>query len=382
MSLVHDVNGREPNVLEHAVAVQITVGKGAISGIAAARDGRRLLVTNYGGDSVSLIDTRTCREIETIAGLDEPFAIGIDETANRAYVTTVTPAYDVIQVVDLTTNSVVGSHAVALSISDLTVSADGKHVYASRNGAHGADLAVMDTATERFEVIGIANTPGTTTECVRVSPDGGRVYVGVNGPAGGQLVVIETGKSSETTSDRAERARWRRKVRQPAVPQHTTPRIISTIDVGTAVRDVAISPNGGLVYVASSGPDFAVLDVVDTRTNKITNTRKIGEITGVLTRLTIGADGRRAYLVSDDSVTMLCTLTQDVIDSVNVGTQPSCVVESSDGRYLYIADYSGAVTMAPIAEDTETGFEQIALESKRPADLIVPDMLQYDAALV
>lgn len=379
MSLERDVNGRDVEILEHPVAVQISVDQGPISGLTVSSDGRQLMVTNYGGDSVSIIDTRACREVDTIFGLHEPFAIDIDEAAKRAYVTTVTPAYDVIQVVDLTTNSVVGSHPVALSISDLAVSADGKHVYASRNGARSADVAVMDTTTEQFEIIGIAATPGTTTECVRVSPDGGRLYVGVNGPAGGQLVVIDTGKGPDAD---AGRTRWRRKAKQQATPHGSTPRILSTIDIGLAVRDVAVSPNGGLVYVASSGPDFAAVDVVDTRTDKITSTRKIGEITGLLTRLTVGADGRRAYLVSDDSVTMLCTLTQDVIDSVKVGTQPSCVVESSDGKYLYIADYSGAVTVAPIADNVDSGFEQSALESKRSADLFVPDLLQYDAALV
>ena len=106
----------------------------------------------------------------------------------------------------------------------------------------------------------------------------------------------------------------------------------------------------------------------------------------MLTRLTISGDGDRAYLVSHDNVTMLCTLTQDVIDSVNVATQPSCVVESPDGKYLYIADYSGAITIAPIAAGDESGFEQAALESKRSVDLFVPDLLQhdpqYDPALV
>jgi YVTN family beta-propeller protein len=393
-------NGRNIEVVEFdefevtPVAVQIPVNKGPISGIAASPDGRRLLVTNYGSDSVSVIDTDACRVVDTIAGVDEPFAIAVGG-ADRAYVSTVSPAYDAIQVIDLVTNTVVASHPVALSVSDLAVSADGKHVYTSRNSARGADVAVLDITADGVEVVDVtdlATTAGTTTECVRVSTDGGRLYVGVNGPSGGQLVVIDTGLAPEEAGGRS---RWRRKntnsgakSRSKAAQKNVAPSpkpgltVIGTVEIGLAVRDVAVSPNGGLVYVASSGPECAVIDVVDTRTNKITGTRKIAEVSGLITRLSLSGDGDRAYLVCDDSVTMLCTLTQDVIDFVNVATQPSCVVESRDGKYLYIADYSGAVTVAPVEANAEAVIEQAALESKRSVDLFVPDLLQYDAALV
>lgn len=402
MNLANKVSGRDIEVLEFgefgatAVAVQIAVKKGPISGIAVSPDGNRLMVTNYGSDSVSIIDTHACRVVDTIDSVDEPFAIALGGV-DRAYVSTVSTAYDAIQVIDLATNTVVASHPVALSVSDLTVSADGKYAFVSRNGARAADVAVLDTTTGRVDVIDIASVAGTTTECVRISPDGGRLYVGINGPAGGQLVVIDTGLAPESGG----RSRWRRKntkeaavsradtrtgtkakARTKAAPAEAKPNltVIDTIEIGLAVRDVAISPNGSLVYIASSGPEFAVIDVVDTRTNKITGTRKIAEVNGLITRLTLSGDGDRAYLVSDDAVTMLCTLTQDVIDSVDVATQPSCVVESRDGKHLFIADYSGAVTVAPIASGAD--IEQAALESKRSVDLFVPDLLQFDAALV
>lgn len=410
MSLMSKVTGRDVAILESPevidsqatpadpVAVQIRVNKGPISGIAASSDGRRLMVTNYGGNSISIIDPDICRVVGTIADVDEPFAIAMGAAAtHRAYVTAVSPAYDSIQVLDLTTNTVVATHPLALSVSDMTASADGTKVYASRNGARGADIAVLDTATGRVEVVDIATTAGTTTECVRVSPDGSHLYVGVNGPSGGRLIVIDTGMATEEETN-SGRSRWRRKntktpAKAPAKSKakgtqkaaKETPkpglRVVETIDIDLDVRDVAISPNGALVYVASSGPKFAVIDVIDTRTNKITSTRKIAEFSGLLTRLTISGDGERAYLVSDESVTILCTLTQDVIDTVSVATQPSCVVESPDGTHLYIADYSGAVTVAPIEANVESG-EPRAIEAKRSVDLFVPDLLQYDAALV
>lgn len=386
-----NVNGRDVEILEprdfDTVAVQIPVDKGPISGIVGSPDGSHLMVTNYGGDSVSIIDIAARRVVDTVADVQEPFAIAVGG-ADRAYVSTVSTAYDAVQVIDLASNTVVATHPLALSVSDLAVSADGKHVITSRNGVRGADVAVLDAATGQVRVIDIATTAGTTTECVRVSPDGGRAYVGVNGPSGGQLVIIDTGLAP--AESQGGRTRWGRKTTkntktrakgaEKAAKQAPKAGVIGTVEIGLAVRDVAISPNGALVYVASSGPEFAVLDVIDARTNKISGTRKIAEVNGLLTQLTLSGDGDRAYLVSGDSVTMLCTLTQDVIDSVTVVNQPSCVVESGDGEYLYIADYAGAVTVAPIAKGAD--IEQAALESKRSVDLFVPDLLQYDAALV
>ncbi|MGA7054135.1 MAG: YncE family protein, partial [Mycobacterium sp.] len=161
------------------------MNNGPISSIAASPDGARLMVTNYGRDSVSVIDTATCRVVETIAGVNEPFAIAMgSENADRAYVGTVSAAYDAIEVIDTSTNTVIATHPLALSVSDLVVGPDGTRVYTSRNGARGADIAVLDTTTDRIEVIelaelsGLVIAPGTTTECVRVSSDGGRLYVG------------------------------------------------------------------------------------------------------------------------------------------------------------------------------------------------------------
>ena len=388
-----DVNGREATEAQIVefdaapvapVAVEIAVNNGPISGIAVSPDGSRLMVTNYGRNSVSVIDTDTCRVIETVDGVDEPFAIAIGGPgANRAYVSTVSTAYDSIGVIDMSTNTVIATHPVALSVSDLAVGPEGKHVYASRNGAHGADVAVLDTTTDRVEVIELAAAPGTTTGCVRVSCDGSRAYVGTNGPAGGQLVVIGTDAQSDAVRD-GGRARWRRKRSAPSRDngQQTGLRVIDTIAIGLPVRDVALSPNGAIAYVASCGPEVGVVvDVIDTRTNKITDTRKIGEIGGILTGLTLSADGDRAYLVSDDRVTVLCTLTHDVLGTVGEVAQPSCVIESPDGKHLYIADYSGAVTVTPVASTTPLAIESAAHHSDVSAAWLMPDLMQYEPAL-
>jgi DNA-binding beta-propeller fold protein YncE len=124
-----------------------------------------------------------------------------------------------------------------------------------------------------------------------------------------------------------------------------------------------------------------VIDVVDTRTAKITATRKIGEIGGILTGLTLSGDGDRAYLVSDEGVTVLCTLTHDVVGTIGVADQPSCVVESADAKYLYIADYSGTVTVAPVASIVALGAETSVRESETPTEWVVPELPHWEPAL-
>lgn len=387
---------RVREVAPGAVLVEIPVNNGPISSIAASHDGKRLMVTNYGRDSVSVIDTDTYRVLETMEGVNEPFAIAVgSEDANRAYVSIVSAAYDSIGVIDLSTNMVIATHPLALSVSDLVVSPDGKHVYASRNGARGADVAVLDTEKERVEMIDLAhlsdlfNAPGTTAESVRVSCDGSRLYVGTNGAAGGQVVVIGTPEASDQDTDR-EGSRWRRKNSKKSSGSdrgHAGLRVIDTVQIGLPIRDVALSPDGVVAYVASYGAGLgAVVDVIDTRTNKIANTRKIGEMGGILTGLTLSGDGERAYLVSDHSVTVLSTLTFDVIGTLGVAMQPSCVVESPDGKCLYIADYSGTVTVAPIGSTIPSGappaIEGAAHQSDASSHWGIPELLlQYEPVL-
>lgn len=320
--------------------LEVAVHRGPISGLVTNSDGTRLMVANYGDDSVSVIDLGSYQVVETIDGLDEPFALAMSAAgADRVYVSTVSPGYDSIQVVDVPTGTVTATHPLALSVTDLAASPDGDRLYASRYGVRGPDVAVLDTATGRIDEIALPNRPGTTTECVRVGPGGDdRLYVATNGPAGGQLVVIGTRPGSDE-----RRVSWR--------PRSAAARrgagVIATVEIGLPIRDVALSPDGASAYVASCAPELgAVIDVVDTRTAKIVGTSKIGEL-GMLTRMTLSRDGERAYLVSDEGITVLCMLTHDVIGAVGIADQPSCVIESLDARRLYIADYSGKVTVAP-----------------------------------
>jgi YVTN family beta-propeller protein len=335
-----------------AVAAEIAVDRGAVSGIAVSPDGALLMVTHYGDDSVSLIDTANGAVAETVIDIDEPFAVAIaDKSTGRAYVSSASATYDSVLAFDTDVNRVVATYPLAHSITDLAVSPDGRRVYAGRTSGNSADVAILDTTTGADHAISIATTAGSIIECLRVSPDGRRLYVAANGPSGAELVVIDTRQN----------------------------RVLSTVEIGSPIRDIALSPDGATAYVGSCGPDFGtVLDIVDVRAKRaaaVTNTYKIGDIAGVLAQLTVSHNGERAYLVGDQSVTVLSTAKRDVIGSIVIGGQPSCAIESPDGKRLYIADYAGTVTVLGIAAATASA-DALASddEATSPHPWAVPDL--------
>jgi DNA-binding beta-propeller fold protein YncE len=309
-------NSSAENISGFAVIDKIVVQQRPVSGLAIGPDGK-LIVTHYGDDSFSMIDIRESAPVQTTVGVTEPFAVAVSDTPRgRAYISTVSAAYDSILAFDTATSRILASHPLAHSVADLAVSPDGRYVYASRTAAHGVDVAILDTETDSEDAIGIAADAGSTAGCLRVSPDGRLLFVAVNAPCAAGLVVIDTQSGQ----------------------------VRNSFEIGCPIRDIALTPDGATAYIASCGPDFGVvLDVLDIR-GAATDTYKLGEIAGLMTQLALSRDGKRAYLVGDAGVTVLSTATHDVIGTIALGAQPSCVTESWDGTRLYIADYAGGVT--------------------------------------
>lgn len=302
---------------QFTVTDEIATRRGAVTGIAVSPDGRVLTVAHHGDASISLIDTATGVARLTVIDVDEPLAVAM--SGRRAYVSSVSDAYDEVLAFDTDSEAIVASYPVAFGVTDLSVSGDGRFAFVGRTGADGAEVVIADTATGNKTSVTI---PAATVGRVRVSRDSRRLYVAANDAMTAQLFVVDIQRA----------------------------RIVDAVEIGSPIRDIAVSPDGAIAYVVSCGPDFGVvLDVVDTRNAAINATYKIGDAACTFAQLTLSRDGERAYLVGDEHVTVLSTATKDVLGTIVVGDAPSCAVESPDGERLYVADYAGTVTVLDIA---------------------------------
>lgn len=107
--------------------------------------------------------------------------------------------------------------------------------------------------------------------------------------------------------------------------------------------------------------------VVDPSTAKVTDTVTLG---GAPTQLSLSDDEARAYVVDYDRVIVLCTLTLDVVDALSVEARPSCVAHGADGSRLFVADYSGAVSVFSVESTIAMSYSQFLATD--PIALSVP----------
>jgi YVTN family beta-propeller protein len=303
-SQVNEVTTVGPDItFERGVALD----RGPIGDIAAGP--QCIVVTNFGDNSVSLLNAGTLAVEATIAVDGEPFATVV--TDDRAYVSTSSESFDAVSVIDTNTRAVIATYSLAFGVTALAISPDGKRIYAGRTGRDHVDVAVIDTTAERVGTIDIATGAGISIDSLDVDPSGKRLYVATTDARGGQLVVVDT----ETA--RVERTVW----------------------VGSPIRDLAFAD--GTAYVLTSDRTRGgVVSLIDLTTNRITDTIDLG---GAPTQMTLSPDKSRAYIVDYDQVVVLCTLSLEVVNTVTVTARPSCVAVSPEGDRLHVADYAGGV---------------------------------------
>jgi YVTN family beta-propeller protein len=293
----------------------VDVRRGAIGDIAATGDGT-IVVTNHGDDTVSLLDAGTLAVAGVVAVPGEPFAVVVAE--DRAYVSTTSERFDAVSVIDTHTQEIVATYTLALSVTSLAASPDGKRVYAGRTGDGYVDVVVVDTTAERVGTIDIGTGAGIGIDAVQVDPTGKRLYVATTDDRSSALVVIDI----------------------------ETARVQRTVAVGSPIRDIAIADDVAYVLISDRACGGAV-KVIDLSNGRITGTAELG--VGAPTQMVVSADKTRAYIVDYDNVTVLCTLTLKIVNRVNVDARPSCVAVDSEVSRLYVADFAGGVTELSVA---------------------------------
>ena len=210
----------------------------------------------------------------------------------------------------------------------VAITPDGSQVWVPSSVS--GTVSIIDAATDRIS--GSVTVP-QPPQYVAISPDGTRAYVTLNDPA--------------------------RKVNDVVVVAVATREVAATIPVGHTLYTLAISPDGGTLFV----PDHASSRVfaVDTVTNHV-----IGSF-GVPVAphgAAFTTNGNQAYVVSHESseVSVVDVEHRTITDILSVGASPAGIALAPDGRSLLTANYDAdAVSIVDTARADEVATVQVGL---------------------
>jgi YVTN family beta-propeller protein len=138
--------------------------------VATTPDGRYVLVSNWCGYNLSVIDRSTAREIRRIPLGPYPRGIAVTPDSRTAYVAVMGTSN--VAAIDLRTFAVSWIYGVGSGPRHLVISPDGRYVYATLNGA--GMIAKIDLTTRA--VVGRVNT-GVNPRSMAISADGTALYV-------------------------------------------------------------------------------------------------------------------------------------------------------------------------------------------------------------
>jgi len=143
----------------------------------------------------------------------------------------------------------------------------------------------------------------------------------------------------------------------------------TTIPVGDFPASVAVSPDGTTVYVTRILDD--TLSVIDTSTNTVIDTVTVGHRPD---SVAVSPDGTTVYTANslDDTLSVIDTSTNTVIATVTVGDDPDSVAVSPDGTTVYTANFSDD-TLSVIDAATKTVIGTVTVGDGPRSVAVSPD---------
>jgi YVTN family beta-propeller protein len=309
----------------NTVIATIAVGSGPYGGIAVSPEGDFVYVSNYGSDSVSVIDTSSHDVVDTITVGDGPIALSM--TSDGAFVYVNNYLARTVSVIRTEDNTVIGDPiGVGTYPYAISMAPHGDHDYAYVTNYGSGSVSVIDTSTHSF----IENiTVGPSPWGVSLTRDGAFAYVA---HYGGSVSVIDT-----STHD-----------------------VVDTITVGGAISGISVTPDGTHAYVTNYGSGS--VSVIDTSTHEVVVTVSVGNGPD---GIAMTPNGAYVYVNNylDDTVSIIQTSGNTVIDAdpstveidpTEVGDEPRRgIAVSSDGKRVYVGNYvSNSVSVIGISDVT------------------------------
>ena len=129
------------------------------------------------------------------------------------------------------------------------------------------------------------------------------------------------------------------------------------IDVGLFPQSLAVTPDGGQVWVAETGPQTSPsspsgLAVISTASNSVVTRLPLR---GAPSQVAFSPAGDRAYVTTSDGVWVFSTTTRRPVRLIRGLGDPRSVAVSPDGKTVYVTDTDGnAVSVIDAATDRVT----------------------------
>jgi YVTN family beta-propeller protein len=261
-----------------------------------------LLVANKHSNTLSYINPKTFKIIETIPTGPNPHEIIVTPDQRFAYLSSYEPPGNTISVIDLlkrkqikqiNTGNYGRIHGAAMAL-------DGKHAYFTA----GQSGFVVEIDTKINEVTRTIPTHGKISHMVYVSPDGKYLY------------------TSNIVSENV------------SVIDRITGKLIAQIPCGSGCEGMAFTPDGKYLWVGNQ--TAGTITIVD-----ITNYKPIEtfECKGMPVRIRFTADGKLALVpgwVKEGTLTIIDVSTRKEIKRIRVGNYAIGVELSPNGRYAFV----------------------------------------------
>jgi len=288
--------------LQHIVTMTVMDGAGnSKSCNVSLFTGRRYFayITNYGDNTVSVINTGT-NKVEAIIPVGQyPFGVSASRDGKRVYVTNSDD--DNVSVINTSTNQVIAYVPTGGNIPyGVCVNNNGNRAYTVHGGSF--NVSVINTTTNML--IGTIGSP--LAYGIAVNPSGSRVYVcdGNNS----NIIVINT----------------------------LTNLIVATIPLGslTGPLGICVSQNGSRIYVSNVNSSISVINAAS---NTLINTISVP---GFHYGICVSPNGSRLYVTgyNGNTVSVINTSNYNIVNTISVGADPLGISITPDGKWVYVAN--------------------------------------------
>lgn len=250
--------------------------------VAVSADGRLAITTNYGADSLSVIDLAARTEVRRVAlrNLRQPH--GIEFVGGVAVFTA--EGNRAVAAYDPATNRIAWRFPTGQDVTHMVIaSRDGRTLFTSNLGSNS--ITILERSGEGWRPTHIPVGPGP--EGLALSPDGRKLWSAHTGDGGVSIIDVDTKKVSakfDARTRRSNRVKFTRDGRyalisdldggELVVVDAGTRAVSRRLRVGLMPEGILVPPEGDRIYVAVTGENRVV--AIDVKTLTIVQTITTG----------------------------------------------------------------------------------------------------------